>query len=154
MAGLERGFGLGRRRWLGIAGVFLIAVEQYRIDLPFTLDRTAETAFLASVPIPPATCKSFYVSVPRFDPTGNSTLDLFYVGAVDAMLLAEILRLPTINGMASFQPGGWNLHAPFDATYHARVMSYAGAHQLTGLCALDLKAFRWSAPPEQGVPSH
>jgi hypothetical protein len=144
MAGLEGGFGLRQRRWLGMA-VLIIAVEQYRIDLPFTLDRIAETAFLARVPTPPATCRSFYVSVPRIDPTGNPTLDQFYVGAVDAMLLAEMLRLPTINGMASFQPAGWDLQAPFNPTYQARVMRYAEAHRLNGLCALDLKAFRWSA---------
>ncbi len=60
------------------------------------------------------------------------------------MLVAEWLRLPTINGFATFVPAGWNLMGIAQPDYLARVEAYAQSHQLIRLCGLDLQTGRWS----------
>ena len=60
------------------------------------------------------------------------------------MFLASYFSLPTVNGMATFTPAGWDLHSPLAPDYRARVLAYAdrmGTRQ--GLCALNLKQNRW-----------
>lgn len=60
-----------------IAGLIflLIAVEQFRTDLPFRLDRTAQMSDLAKVSHVPPECRSFYISVPKLKPIGNPGID-------------------------------------------------------------------------------
>ena len=69
---------------------------------------------------------------------------MFYIHGVDAMLIAEFFGLPTVNGMATFTPTGWDLHTPFDPSYRARALRYAQRMGVAeGLCSLDLKARKW-----------
>jgi hypothetical protein len=140
------------RSWRGalVAGLaVLLLVEQISVRPPFGLNRREELNFLATIPSPPRDCRAFFVTSPRIGPTGTPVLDNFYAHAVDAMLIAAMIQLPTVNGMASFLPKNGDLTRPFDADYLARVRSYADAHGLVhGLCSFDLKARRWTASRE------
>lgn len=59
------------------------------------------------------------------------------------MLIAEYLRMPTINGMASFVPADWNFSGSANPDYNARVQTYAIRHRIEGLCMLDLATLAW-----------
>jgi hypothetical protein len=122
----------------------LIGLEQLRVNLPYTLNRAEEYAFLRDMPRPPSECRSFYVSVPRLNLAHSPAIDRLYSHSVDAMLLAEWFRLPTVNGMATFTPEGWNLAGPREPDYRARVLAYAAEKRIAeGLCSLDLVERRW-----------
>ncbi|MEW5421049.1 hypothetical protein [Amorphus sp. 3PC139-8] len=136
-----------RGRWamalVAVLVAFILA-EQVHDDSALRLDRRQEQAFLDSVGQPPESCEVFYVFNPRFPKTGNDGQDRLYVHGVDAMLLASYYRLPTINGMATFTPPGWDVVGPFEPDYLDRVRAYAERHDiLDGLCGLDLKERRW-----------
>ncbi|MGH9069280.1 MAG: hypothetical protein ACRD0J_17590 [Acidimicrobiales bacterium] len=139
-----RARGAGRRRLLYVVGVLVLLViaEQFNTSDTSVLSRKAQSHLLASVRPAPASCASFYV-VDSADP------DLpFYESQVDAMLIAQRLRLPTINGYTAYNPPGWNLEDVGDADYPASVSGWAKAHHLTaGLCRLDLASMRWNAGP-------
>ncbi|PSO16861.1 hypothetical protein [Bradyrhizobium sp. MOS002] len=131
--------------FVGAVLFLFIAIEQIRNDLPFDLNRTAQLQFLDSIPPAPQQCKSFYVSVPQLPPSGNMAIDVFYGHSADAMLIAEIRKIPTLNGMTTFTPDGWDLHTPFAPDYAARVIRYAKRNGVeAGLCALDLKSKTWT----------
>jgi len=66
---------------------------------------------------------------------------------VDAMLLAEWFRLPTINGFSTFRPTDWDFVGPERPDYLQRVTSYVRAHGLEGVCALDLVTNQWESDP-------
>jgi energy-converting hydrogenase Eha subunit C len=126
--------------------LLLIAFEQLRVDLPFNLNRTTELEFLQKIPRPPAHCRSFYISVPRYPPTGNSSIDAFYSHSVDAMLIAELRKIPTLNGMTTFTPEGWDLHNPYAPDYRTRVLAYVERMGIRkGLCSLDLQSGAWAS---------
>lgn len=66
-----------------------------------------------------------------------------YAHNVSAMLIAELIHLPTINGFASFNPPDWNFGSPNDADYIQRIRQYAEKHQIRGLCKLNLDTLTW-----------
>ena len=66
-----------------------------------------------------------------------------YAHNVSAMLIAELIRLPTINGVASFNPPDWNFENPNGADYLQRIARYADRHKVDGLCRLDLETQAW-----------
>lgn len=111
------------------------------------LDRHKELAKVAVHSAPPKECLSFYVSgwpdqdpaAPMSDSTSN-----FYAHNVSAMLIAELIRLPTLNGIASFSPKDWNFAYPNWPDYDQRMKNYADAHNLTNVCKLELKTLEWS----------
>lgn len=92
----------------------------------------------------PAQCTSFYVSGwPQQDPNGDPTINI-YAHNVSAMLIAEKIHLPTLNGMASFNPRDWNFAYPNRPDYEQRIRQYADGHKLTNVCKLDLQSKTWS----------
>lgn len=111
------------------------------------LDRHAEIARAAMPHAPPTDCKAFYVS--GWDPKDAlggfpEEVTSMYAHNVSAMLIAQAARIPTINGVASFNPKDWNFNAPNRADYDARVFDYARKHDVRGLCKLDLNSKQWS----------
>lgn len=129
---------------VGAVALFVLA-EQGHGESSFRLDRHEEQAFLAGVGRPPEACRSFYVFDPRIGPTGDDGVDRFYAHGVDAMMIAAYVKLPTVNGMATFWPNDWGLTAPFEPDYLARVAAYADRKGITDhLCGLDLKERRWT----------
>lgn len=144
--------------WLaaGIA-IFLVA-EQISAEPVTELSRARQIADLWHIPAPPAGCRSFYVvlartseEVPRkagnalaVSPGGGNGV---YPHNVDAMLLAQLWRVPTINGFSTFNPPGWDFANSTSPDYDARVLAYARAHRLQGLCRLDMRRpTPWSRP--------
>ncbi len=91
---------------------------------------------------PPPECHSFFVS-PARDQDSSTLVNAVYPHNVDAMMIAERINLPTINGFASFNPPDWDLAYPNNRDYIARISKYAALHELTGLCLLDLRTMRW-----------
>ena len=88
---------------------------------------------------------------PRPARPGDSPPEVqYYRSNVDAMLIAEYINLPTINGFSTFNPPDWRFDFPARQDYQARVDAYAAHHDLKNLCGLDLEAMRWTVPDGQG----
>lgn len=104
------------------------------------LDRQAELQKISDVPPPPAECSVFYVGG---WPSQTSTIDKIYAHNVSAMLIAELIKRPTINGFASFNPPDWNLADPNAQDYDARVAAYLASHKIVDACKLDLASKSW-----------
>jgi len=138
------------KRFLGRSICFtimaLILVEQYNYSYPVGLRPVEEMAWLHSIPVKPATCQSFYVEGSRSNEVLVSPgIDSTYGNNVDAMFIAEMIGLPTLNGIDSFTPSGWNLVGYRDPDYEKRVEAYANKNHLQKVCALDLLHNRWKA---------
>jgi hypothetical protein len=132
----------------------LLVLEEISVARPLDLDRTAEAARLRSVPPPPAGCKVFFATAARRESLPDPVINGLYSHNVDAMMIAEYLNVPTINGYASFFPRGWALYNPGTPEYLATVARYVAAHHVSGLCGLDLATMRWDPdPPLPPVPS-
>lgn len=129
-----------------LALVALLLAEQANGYAPLFLDRTEELARLRAVPDPPAGCRAFYVSAARTGSRFGEAVADPYNHNTEAMLLAGVLGLPTINGISTFNPPLWPPGIPEDPGYLPAVRAYAAAHGVTGLCALDLRRFAWSGP--------
>lgn len=137
------------RRWPRplLAGVVaLLLAEQVNLYAPTFLDRPLEAGRLAAVPPPPAACRAFYVTAARTESRFGEEVDNVYNHNTEAMLVAAVIGLPTINGISTFNPPGWPDGLPGQPGYEAAVRAWAATHGLTGLCGLDLRRFAWSGP--------
>ena len=139
----ERLAALARARpWRAAAIVFLLLAEQINLDpAAAALDAREQRAALWSIPAPPPACRSFYVVAARVrEPVFRTPAEhAQFAHNVDAMLLAELWRVPTINGWATFTPPDWSFARPLDQDYERRVAFYARIHDLHGLCRLDVR---------------
>jgi hypothetical protein len=124
--------------------VALLLVEQLNGYAPTFLDRPHELARLRAVPPPPAACLSFFVTAARTESRFGEEVDNVYNHNTEAMLVAVVIGLPTINGISTFNPPLWPDGLPGTPAYAAAVRAYAAAHRLQGLCGLDLRRFSWS----------
>ncbi|WP_353205654.1 hypothetical protein [Sphingomonas sp.] len=132
----------GRRPVL-LAGILaLLIAEQFGSDVPVQVSRTQDGAALWSLPPPPKDCRSFYVVSARRDAPLyiDAERTALYPHNVDAMLLAEHWRLPTINGFSTFNPPDWNFADPAAANYDSRIATYAVRHSLSKVCRLDARS--------------
>ncbi len=131
-----------RRPWLAAGLAALLVAENLSAETPAQLSRAEQRAALMHISPPPPGCASFYVVATR--PTEplyiSRELHARYPHNVDAMLLAELWRVPTINGFSTFNPPDWDFAEPRAADYDARVRRYAQRHRLRGLCRLDVRA--------------
>ncbi len=134
----------GRRTVLtaiAVAG-FWLAVEQVNRTATHGIHRSPELARLAAIPNPGPRCQSFYLRDTTVARPANPI-----ASQVDAMLIAERLTLPTVNGYSGFAPPGWHLDDPQAGDYPALVERWAAAHGLSHVCALALAERRWSETP-------
>jgi hypothetical protein len=69
-----------------------------------------------------------------------------YPHNVEAMLIAERVHTPTINGYATFLPPGWDFEDPTRDDYVDRVRRYADRYGIRRLCRLDLEKLAWGMP--------
>lgn len=125
-------------------GAFMVL----EINKPYVnLDRRQQLAML-DVPPPPATCRVFFVEAldeqKSLDEATQWTEGV-YPHNVAALFLAQRFGVPTINGMASFNPPDWNFAHPARPDYDERVRAYIESHQLRDVCRLNIEARRWSA---------
>ena len=142
----------GRRgKTLGGALIAVLLLEQLNLAT-VTFDHKVELAWLQRVPPPPAACGVFFVSgrsprpwVAADDPIMiASLLNEIYPPQVDAMLIAELTGVPTINGYSSVFPPGfshWNSSRP---EYRQQVADWFTAHPVDRqICDLDLTQAVW-----------
>jgi len=61
------------------------------------LRRSAEQAVFSGIPQPPSECRSFYVSRGRSQKLLSEVVDQIYSDNVDAMTIATMFKLPTVN---------------------------------------------------------
>lgn len=131
-----------RRPVLLTGALALLVAEQFGNDVPVAVSRSLDGAVLWSIPAPPKDCASFYVVAARRDapPYIDAEHEALYPHNVDAMLLAEHWRLPTINGFSTFKPLDWDFADPAAANYDSRVATFAVRHSLNKVCRLDVRA--------------
>jgi hypothetical protein len=121
--------------------VVLLLAENINLQSAADLSRSAQRAALAAIPAPPAACRSFFVVKARAGEGfyKKEIADRVYPHNVDAMLLAQLWRRPTVNGFSTFNPPDWDFASPRAPDYLARVGAYAARHDLHGLCGLDMR---------------
>ena len=136
----------GNRGALLTAGLAcFMLVEQLNLWRIPQLDREVELAWMHSVALPPAMCRAFFVGKGRpADPRLGQRLTDLVEHDIDAMLLAEWIRLPTINGFATFLPAGWNLLSIDRPDYVTRIDAYGRDHHIETLCGVNLRTGEWS----------
>jgi len=139
--GLDRLWQLQRGRPVALALAALIALEQVNV-LPKWVSQRTDLARVAATPPPPAACRAFVLLPSRLDPAWHH-----WTRQLDAVLLAQAMDLPTLNGESGNAPPGWKLFDPADRpAYPEAVLAWADRYRLwDGLCALDIDAGRWSA---------
>ena len=121
--------------------VAVLIVENLSAASSAQLSRSRQVGALSQVPAPPPGCASFFVvAVRRREPMYiNPATHGIYPHNADAMLLAELWNVPTINGLATFNPPDWAFADPLAPDYEARVATYARKHGLKHLCRLDMR---------------
>jgi len=134
--------GRAGRRWLlypSMALLCLVVVEQWNTADTSMVSRRTQNALLASVRPAPSGCRTFFVVDSQ-----NSRMP-FFEYQIDAMLISQKLRLPTINGYTAHNPPAWNLERPGDPAYLDSVQSWLTQNRLSGgVCKLDLAGMNWS----------
>lgn len=143
---------LASRRWPrpAVAAVAaLLLLEQANGYAPLFLDRPLENGRLLAVPPPPPGCRAFYVSAARTESRFGEAVADPYNHNTEAMLVAAVRHIPTVNGISTFNPPHWPAGIPEDPGYLSSVEAYAKAWEMTGLCALDLQRFTWSGPEDR-----
>ncbi|MBY0329444.1 MAG: hypothetical protein K2X49_02080 [Acetobacteraceae bacterium] len=131
----------------GLAAALLLA-EQVNLYAPRFLDRGLELSRLRAVPPPPAACRAFFVTAARTESRFGEEVANIYNHNTEAMLIAEVLRLPTINGISTFNPPHWPGGFPPQPEYLEAVRRHAAAWDVEdGLCGLDLQRFAWDTAP-------
>ncbi|MEO7679076.1 MAG: hypothetical protein ABIS14_00075 [Sphingomonas sp.] len=130
------------RHWATRAVLALLIVEQINLAPTAGISRSAQLRALSAIPPPPPQCASFAAgSTRKAEPVyRDAEHDALCPHNVDAMLLAQLWRIPTINGFATFNPPDWAFAAPSAPDYRARVRAYVARHRLTGVCLLDMRA--------------
>lgn len=123
----------------------LIVAEQIN-TAPFVgLNTSEQRTFLLSLAKPPEKCKSFYATNPSGFNFGSPDIDSYYQVNVRAMLVSSYFNLPTMIGVASFAPPGWNFAYEPPNTFEARALKYALEYNiLSTLCVLNIKDKSWS----------
>ncbi|MBL6457921.1 hypothetical protein JMJ55_21525 [Belnapia sp. T6] len=124
----------------------LLLAEQANGYAPLFLDRPLEAGRLAAVPPAPPECRALYVSAARTESRFGEEIANPYNHNTEAMLVAAVRHVPTINGISTFNPPFWPSAIPEDPDYLPQVRAYAAHWGVTGLCALDLRRFTWERP--------
>ncbi len=136
------GWSGGAARRVALAAIVAASVglslEEVNLTPTHRIHRREELARLASIPSPGRRCQSFCIresSPVRL--TDSISLQ------IDAMLIAERLTLPTVNGYSGFNPSGWRLEDPTAPDYPDLVKRWSAAHGLSQVCILALKEKQW-----------
>ena len=131
-----------RMRRIGVASLLcLFLFEQFNVGENSFVDRSDEINMLTVSAEPPPACGSFYIidSAPDQVP--------FYQSSIDAMLISQHFRLPTVNGYSGQFPLGYSLIDPGSPGYVEQVHLWADTHDLrSGLCSYDRATRAWVGP--------
>jgi hypothetical protein len=134
---------LGARIAIGVLAAFLL-FEQVNAMPVALLDVSSQIAFLEKVTRVPGACRVFFAENARLGPDVEGK----YRHNVDAMLVAELSGVPTVNGMGTFTPVGWSLSQPQNGDYLSRVRQWLSEHNLAqGICGVDFQTGDWHIDP-------
>jgi hypothetical protein len=134
---------LTKRSFAAILIATLLVLEQTNRHEPKIFSRSSQWAWLARVPPPPSHCRAFFV-VPGPAPPGTA----WFVHQVDAMLVATLFGVPTVNGSTSVFPNDWRLFDPSGPDYAGAVRDWLSLKGLSrGMCGLDPRSGRWTEGP-------
>jgi hypothetical protein len=125
-------------RLAGYAALLLLAaIEQVNLAQRAELSRRFEREHLASLRAASRACKSFYAAdEKRFAP---------YEIQIDAMAIALVRHLPTVNGYSGLFPPGWDFFDTKAVDYERRVMRWAAQRGIAdGLCRVDIEKGTWT----------
>ena len=131
-------------RWRSAAVVLgaVLVLEQFSGADPAHLDRAAQLRALAAMPAAPAACRSFFLRDPEAKP--DMDFGRILLANIDAMMVAELRHVPTLNGAASFHPEGDDLLFIQEPGYLSRVGNTVHRYGIAaGLCAFDPTRKAW-----------
>lgn len=137
-------------RWPRVAGaaiVVLLLAEQWNRYAPLFLDRSLEVPRLQAIPPPPPHCRAFIITAARTESRFGEAVADPYNHNTDAMAIAAVLGLPTLNGISTFNPPLWTDALPDQLEYRPALRRWATTYGATAVCGLDLRAFAWEADP-------
>lgn len=126
--------------------IVLLGLEELNSGY-LALNRADEVARVTKIAPPPPACKAFFVNGWNNQATVtpmSEWINSYYAHNVSAMLIAQMQGLPTINGVASFNPPDWNFQYPNNPDYLPRIRAYADKHKVDNLCQLDLETKTWN----------
>lgn len=126
--------------------VGLLCVEELNQGY-ISLNRHAELEKVTVSEPPPHDCTTFFATQWPNQSTMTpmpAWINNWYGHNVAAMMIAELTHLPTVNGMASFNPKGWDFASPDKPDYEQRVKSFTDSHGLKNVCRFDLATRKWS----------
>ena len=114
-----------------VALMILGLLEQVNLSHSSSLSRVFERAHFNHVSAAPIECRSFYIAnEPGQPPTSVQ---------IDAMLVAQKIGIPTINGYSGNVPIGWNLLDSAAASYEQNARAWAAHREIAaGLCRFDM----------------
>jgi hypothetical protein len=117
--------------------LLLCVVEQVNVVSNHNLSRAEEMAALRIVPAPLRDCKSFYIS-PHSLERGPT------VQQINAMLIGQMVNLPTLNGYSGWSPPEWNLYETNTSSYQGKAWLWAASNGVDeGLCQYDVARRLW-----------
>jgi hypothetical protein len=121
----------------GLAAVLL--VEQVDPENPYSTSRARQWAWLRTLPAPPANCRVFYIVA---NPMPASAP--WYAHQSDAIMVATLFGIPTVNGNSSLWPRDWEFQDPARPDYLEALRRWVDAKNVgDGLCGLEPRAGRW-----------
>jgi len=147
---------LGNRRPIAAAVLAMLLTAEQLSSGPDVarLDRPGELQHLDGVLPAPARCRAFTVLSARSDDPESNKIQQTLSANANAMLIAEVAGVPTINGISSFNPPDWNAADPSSPSYLDRMRAYAQSHEVDKLCGLDLRTRRWYEELSNYKPVH
>jgi hypothetical protein len=117
----------------------IACLGQVNIHKIVNLNVPAQMSIVDGAPPIPAGCNVIFAIHPVPDP--DDFVSRRYRQNIQAMLLADRFGVPTLNGLATFNPPDWAFES--DPAYLQHVKGYIDKWHLTGVCKYDVKAKAW-----------
>ena len=118
------------------------------------VDRKVQFSMNVEVSKPPSKCEVFYAGGWQNQESFYGVWEWInnqYAHNVSAMMIAQIVNIPTINGMASFIPKDYDLvgpngtaFSPNSQEYEDRVQKYIKKYDIENICKLELNEKKWT----------
>jgi hypothetical protein len=118
------------------------------------VDRKVQFSMNVEVSKPPVECEVFYAGGWQNQESFYGVWEWInnqYAHNVSAMMIAQIVNIPTINGMASFIPKDYDLvgpngtaFSPNSQEYEDRVQKYIKKYDIENICKLELNEKKWT----------
>jgi hypothetical protein len=126
---------LGSRKLLAAGALLFCLIEQINLMDNSRLPRSQVLEMLSMVPRPPAECRAFLISLSDENPN--------YEQQVDAMWISNQVGLPTLNGLSSWTPPGWEINKT--TTYLDKARQWIARHGMREkICFYERSERRWS----------